>query len=63
MPGRVVKILVKTGDSVAAGQPAVVVEAMKMENELRAPRSGTIRELRCAEGATIDAGQELILID
>ena len=62
MPGRVVKILVKVGDRVAAGQAAVVVEAMKMENELRAGRAGTVKELRCAEGAAVEAGQDLVVI-
>jgi glutaconyl-CoA/methylmalonyl-CoA decarboxylase subunit gamma len=63
MPGRVVKILVRAGERVAAGQPVVVVEAMKMENELRAPRAGTVRELRSAEGAAVEAGQDLVVID
>jgi biotin carboxyl carrier protein len=62
MPGRVVKILVKVGERVAAGQPAVVVEAMKMENELRTARAGTVRELRCAEGAAVETGQDLVII-
>jgi biotin carboxyl carrier protein len=62
MPGRVVKILVKLGDRVTAGQPVVVVEAMKMENELRATRAGTIHALRCEEGATVEAGQDLVVI-
>jgi len=62
MPGRVVKILVKVGDRVAAGQAAVVVEAMKMENELRAARAGTVKELRCEEGAAVEAGQDLVVI-
>ena len=62
MPGRVVKILVKLGDRVAIGQPAVVVEAMKMENELRATRAGTVQALRCEEGAAVEAGQDLVVI-
>ena len=62
MPGRVVKVLVKVGDKVTSGQPTVVVEAMKMENELRAPRTGAVRELRCAEGETVEAGQDLVVI-
>jgi glutaconyl-CoA/methylmalonyl-CoA decarboxylase subunit gamma len=62
MPGRVVKILVKVGDRVTVGQPAVVVEAMKMENELRATRAGTVQALRCEEGATVEAGQDLVVI-
>lgn len=62
MPGRVVKVLVKVGDRLSAGQPAIVVEAMKMENELRAPRAGSVRELRCAEGEAVEAGQDLVVI-
>jgi biotin carboxyl carrier protein len=63
MPGRLVKILVRAGERVAAGQPVVVVEAMKMENELRAPRAGTVREIRAAEGATVEAGQDLVVVE
>ncbi|HEX3694270.1 MAG TPA: biotin/lipoyl-containing protein [Polyangia bacterium] len=62
MPGRVVKILVKVGEALAAAQPAVVVEAMKMENELRAPRAGVVREVRCADGEAVEAGQDLVVI-
>jgi len=63
MPGRVVKILARVGERIAAGQAVVVVEAMKMENELRAPRAGTVREIRCAEGAAVEAGQDLIVVE
>jgi glutaconyl-CoA decarboxylase len=63
MPGRVVKILARPGDAVKAGSGVVVVEAMKMENEIRAPRDGTVKELRVSEGAAVEAGQELALID
>ncbi|MES1165243.1 MAG: acetyl-CoA carboxylase biotin carboxyl carrier protein subunit [Verrucomicrobiota bacterium] len=62
IPGRVAKLLVKPGDKVAAGQTLIVLEAMKMENELRAPRAGTLSELRCAEGAPVEAGQDLATI-
>jgi len=62
MPGRVVKILVKAGERVAAGQAVVVVEAMKMENELRATRAGTVQALRCEEGTAVEAGQDLVVI-
>jgi len=62
MPGRVVKLLVKAGDRVSAGQALVVVEAMKMENELRAPRAGTVQALRCEEGSAVEAGQDLVVI-
>jgi biotin carboxyl carrier protein len=60
IPGRVVKVLVKHGDEVKAGQTVVVLEAMKMENELRAPRAGTVTEVRAAEGTAVEAGQELV---
>ncbi|HVY39664.1 MAG TPA: acetyl-CoA carboxylase biotin carboxyl carrier protein subunit [Polyangia bacterium] len=62
IPGRVAKLLAKPGDKVAAGQTLIVLEAMKMENELRAPRAGTLSELRCAEGAPVEAGQDLATI-
>jgi biotin carboxyl carrier protein len=63
MPGRVVKILVRAGERLAAAQPVVVVEAMKMENELRAARAGTVREIRCAEGTAVEAGQDLVVLE
>jgi biotin carboxyl carrier protein len=62
MPGKVVKILVKEGDSVSQGNPVIVVEAMKMENELRAPRAGTVAELRVREGAPVEANVVLVVI-
>ncbi len=62
IPGRVVKLLVKVDDPVKAGQTVVVLEAMKMENELRAPRHGRISIVRCAEGAAVEAGQDLVTI-
>lgn len=62
IPGRVVKVLVKAGDSVKAGQTVVVLEAMKMENELRVPRAGTITGVRAAEGIAVEAGQELVTL-
>jgi biotin carboxyl carrier protein len=62
IPGRLIKLLVKTGDTVAAGQTLVVLEAMKMENELAAPRAGRITEVRCAEGAAVEAGQDLVIV-
>jgi glutaconyl-CoA/methylmalonyl-CoA decarboxylase subunit gamma len=62
IPGRVVKLLVKVDDSVKAGQTVVVLEAMKMENELRAPRAGRVSVIRCAEGSAVEAGQDLVTI-
>jgi len=62
IPGRLIKLLVKAGDAVVAGQTLVVLEAMKMENELGAPRAGRIAEVRCSEGAAVEAGQDLITV-
>ncbi len=63
MPGKVVKVLVGSGDHVAAGQGVVVVEAMKMENELRAPRAGTVTRINVSEGSSVEAGAVLALIE
>jgi biotin carboxyl carrier protein len=62
MPGKVVRVLAGVGDTVAARQPVVVVEAMKMENELRASREGTVAEIHVAEGMSVDAGALLLVI-
>ena len=62
IPGRLIKLLVKPGDAVTAGQTLIVLEAMKMENELAAPRSGRVAEVRCAEGAAVEAGQDLVIV-
>lgn len=62
MPGRVVKVLVAPGDAVVARQGLVVVEAMKMENELRAPRAGTVAEVRVREGAPVEANVVLVVM-
>ena len=62
MPGKVVRVLVAVGDRVNARQPVVVVEAMKMENELRASREGTVTEIHVSEGMSVDAGAPLLVI-
>jgi biotin carboxyl carrier protein len=62
MPGKVVRVLVKAGDAVTARQAIVVVEAMKMENELRASRDGTVAEIHVSEGMSVDAGALLLVI-
>ena len=62
MPGRVVHVLVTEGASVEAGQGLVVVEAMKMENELRAPRAGRIELVAVREGQAVDAGALLVVV-
>jgi biotin carboxyl carrier protein len=63
MPGKIVRILVKPGDSVLARQGLVVVEAMKMENELRAVKAGTVAEVRVTEGASVEAGAVLVIVE
>ena len=63
MPGKVVKVLVTVGQQVTARQGVAVVEAMKMENELRAGRDGTVRDVLVAEGVSVDAGTPLVVIE
>ena len=63
MPGKIVRVLVKPGEVVRARQPLVVVEAMKMENELRAGGDGTVAEVKVQEGASVDAGALLVVIE
>lgn len=63
MPGKVVRVLVKPGDHVTARQGLVVVEAMKMENELRAARDGRVRDVAVAEGQSVDAGAVLLVVE
>lgn len=63
MPGRVVRVLVAVGQAVERGAPVVIVEAMKMENEMHAPASGTVLKVHVAEGATVDAGQLLVELE
>jgi biotin carboxyl carrier protein len=63
MPGRVVRVLVSPGDTVAARQGVVVVEAMKMENELRAPKAGRVKEVAVEAGASVEAGRVLVVIE
>jgi len=60
IPGKLVKLLVKVGDRVKAGQTLAVLEAMKMENELRAPRDAAVAAVHAGEGATVESGQELL---
>jgi biotin carboxyl carrier protein len=63
IPGRVVDVLVKAGDDVAAGQPVVIVEAMKMANELRAPIAGRVTRVDAVKGAAVEAGTTLVVIE
>ena len=63
MPGKVVRILVEPGREVAAGQGLVVMEAMKMENELRSSRGGRVKEILVREGQAVEAGALLALVE
>jgi len=63
MPGRVVRVLVAAGDAVRAGQGLVVVEAMKMENEVAAPRDGRVRSVAVTAGQTVESGAELAVVE
>jgi biotin carboxyl carrier protein len=63
MPGKIVKVLVQPGDVVGARQGLVVVEAMKMENELRSQRPGTVADVRVKEGMSVEAGTVLVVVE
>jgi biotin carboxyl carrier protein len=63
MPGRIVRLLVTAGDQVAAHQGVVVIEAMKMQNELKATRAGKVLEIKTEAGATVTAAEVLLLIE
>ena len=63
MPGKVVRVLVGVGDAVVARQGLIVVEAMKMENELRASKDGRVMSIAVAEGQSVDAGAVLAVVE
>ena len=62
MPGRVIRVLVREGDAVEIGQGLVVVEAMKMQNEMKALREGKVIEVRVRDGDTVGAGDTLVVL-
>jgi biotin carboxyl carrier protein len=62
LPGRIAHVAVRVGDRVEAGDPLVVIEAMKMENELRAATAGAVAEVRVEEGQAVNAGDVLVVI-
>ncbi len=62
IPGRIVSVSVAAGEVVTAGQRLLSVEAMKMENEVRAPHAGTVERVAVAMGATVEQGDELVVI-
>jgi biotin carboxyl carrier protein len=63
MPGKVIRVLVAKGDEVESGQGLVVVEAMKMQNEMKASRPGRVLEVQVRDGDTVGAGQTLVVLE
>jgi biotin carboxyl carrier protein len=63
MPGKVVRVLVRPGTAVSEGQGLVVVEAMKMENELKSPKAGTVVEVFAKEGSAVEANAKLLTVE
>jgi len=63
MPGKVLRVLVRPGDDVTHRQPLLVIEAMKMENELSSPKAGRIAEIGVSEGMSVEAGRLLVIVE
>ena len=63
MAGRIIRVLAKAGDSVQAGDTLLILEAMKMEQQIAAPHDGTVASLLCEEGDQVAAGQELVVLE
>ncbi len=63
MPGKIVRILAPAGSQVEMGQSVLVIEAMKMQNELKAPKNGVVKKINIAEGAAVEAGQALAEVE
>ena len=63
MPGRIVRVLVETGDEVDEGQGVVVIEAMKMQNELKSPKAGRVVRVGVAVGDTVGSGEVLVVVE
>jgi biotin carboxyl carrier protein len=63
MPGKIVRVMLNAGDEVAANQGVLIVEAMKMQNEVLSPKTGKVAELRVIEGQTVNAGETLAVIE
>jgi biotin carboxyl carrier protein len=63
MPGKVIAVLVAEGDMVEKGQGLVIVEAMKMENEVRSPLAGEVREIKVKQGDTVEGGAVLLIVE
>ncbi len=63
MPGKIVKLLVEPGAQVQIGQSLIVVEAMKMQNEMKSPKDGVVKKIHTVEGATVAAGERLMVVE
>ena len=63
MPGKVVRVVAEQGAEIKQGESVLVVEAMKMQNEMKSPKDGVVKEIRVAEGATVNAGDVLAIIE
>jgi biotin carboxyl carrier protein len=63
MPGRIVRVLVGERSDVEAGQGVVVVEAMKMQNEIKSPKKGTVQKILAVAGAAVNAGDVLAIVE
>lgn len=63
MPGKVINLLVELGAAVEAGQGLIVVEAMKMQNEMKSPKNGVVSKIHATEGSTVSAGESLLVVE
>ncbi len=63
MPGKIIRLLVRPGDAIAYDQPLLVIEAMKMQNEIRTPKTGIVKEIAVAEGNTVGSGAFLLSVE
>lgn len=62
MPGKIVRVLVQAGESILKDQPLIVMEAMKMENEIRSPCSGVVEQIKVSEGQAVESGADLLIL-
>jgi biotin carboxyl carrier protein len=63
MPGKIVRVIAAAGTEVEAGQGVLVIEAMKMQNELKSPKKGTVKQVLVAEGTSVTAGEVLAIVE
>jgi len=63
MPGKIVRILVAEGEEVRHGQGIIVVEAMKMQNEMKSPKDGVVKSIKVEDGVNVQAGELLVVIE